>query len=222
VKFYKIQSAEPVAKFLADTILDRLFKGQKVLWLVGGGSGIKVAVAASQILKKQSNLSSLTFTLTDERFGAVGHGDSNWKQLLEAGFSLPGASLRPVLDGKNIEVTTKLFAEGLKEELDIADYSIGLFGIGTDGHTAGILPNSPAVSSKDYAAFYKTPEFERITMTFDAIKQLDEAVLYAVGEAKKPVLKKLNEAISLSEQPAQFLKTLPKLTVYNDQIGEDL
>jgi 6-phosphogluconolactonase/glucosamine-6-phosphate isomerase/deaminase len=143
VKFYKIQSAEPVAKFLADTILDRLFKGQKVLWLVGGGSGIKVAVAASQILKKQSNLSSLTFTLTDERFGAVGHGDSNWKQLLEAGFSLPGA-------------------------------------------------------------------------------QLDEAVLYAVGEAKKPVLKKLNEAISLSEQPAQFLKTLPKLTVYNDQIGEDL
>ena len=38
--------------------------------------------------------------LTDERYGPVGHPDSNWSQLLQKGFDLPQAKLVPVLTGR--------------------------------------------------------------------------------------------------------------------------
>ena len=46
------------------------------------------------------------------------------------------------------------------EELKIAEYKIGLFGIGVDsGHTAGILPDSEAVNCQELVCSYDTPVF---------------------------------------------------------------
>jgi 6-phosphogluconolactonase/glucosamine-6-phosphate isomerase/deaminase len=126
------------------------------------------------------------------------------------------------LTGKDIETTAKDFASVLSEQIKKADYAIGLFGMGADGHTAGILPNSPAVNAEGYASFYSTPQFGRVTMTFDAIKNLDEAVLYAVGEAKHKMLDKLEQDLELSEQPAQILKKINRLSIYNDYKGEEV
>jgi 6-phosphogluconolactonase/glucosamine-6-phosphate isomerase/deaminase len=221
MRFFKISSTQPAAKNIAESIIRKLEENKKVLWLSGGGSGVKVAAEASKLLKNAANLKNLTFTLTDERYGPLGHADSNWQQLIDAGFSLPQATLIPVLTGKDIKTTTEDFGRGLEEELKHADYRIGLFGMGADGHTSGILPNSPAVEAKRFAVFYKTPEFERMTMTFNAIKKVDEGILYAVGEAKHTVLNKLEKNVALSEQPAQILKQLNTLNVYNDYKGED-
>jgi 6-phosphogluconolactonase/glucosamine-6-phosphate isomerase/deaminase len=222
MRFYKTADPKIPAQKLAKSISEHLEKGEKVLWLAGGGSGIVVAVETCRLLNDSGNLKGLTFTLTDERFGEVGHADSNWQQLIDAGFSLAGANLMPVLTGKDIETTAKDFASVLSEQIKKADYAIGLFGMGADGHTAGILPNSPAVNAEGYASFYSTPQFGRVTMTFDAIKNLDEAVLYAVGEAKHKMLDKLEQDLELSEQPAQILKKINRLSIYNDYKGEEV
>jgi 6-phosphogluconolactonase/glucosamine-6-phosphate isomerase/deaminase len=219
--FRKVTSAEAVTNYLTDVLRAKLGAGQRVLWLIPGGSAIGVAVAVAQNLQ-DTDLRGLTVTLTDERYGPVGHADSNWLQLEQAGFSLPGARLVPVLHGHSIEETTTEFAQHLQEYCQGAAYCLGFFGMGPDGHTAGILPNSPAVAMTDWAASYQGPDFMRVTMTAPAIAALSEAVVYAMGEAKAEPLQRLQTELSLAEQPAQALKQVPKLTIFNDQIGESV
>ena len=62
-------------------------------------------------------------------------------------------------------ITTEKFDAILDEELKIAEYKIGLFGIEVDGHTAGILPDSEAVNCQGVILQLWSPVFSRITIT---------------------------------------------------------
>src|SRR3990167_11435143 len=106
IVYRKILSTEPVEDYLVGVLTEKLLDNKKVLWLVPGGSAMKVVAAVSRDLAIE-NLANLTVTLTDERYGPVGHKDSNWPQLEAAGFKLEGASLQPVLIDKDLEETTK-------------------------------------------------------------------------------------------------------------------
>ena len=135
----------------------------------------------------------------------------------EKGFDIKDAKIIPTLTGDSRDITTKKFIEILEEEFKKADYKIGLFGIGADGHTAGILPNSVATESKDLACGYDTELFSRITLTFRAIEKLDEVVAFAQGEEKWEVLDDLQKKdIDVKVQPAQILKKVPVLTIFTD------
>lgn len=222
MQFRKISDTQPVAQFIASQLSYHLKLSEKVLWLVPGGSSIQIAVETAKILEG-TDLKYLTVTLTDERFGTVGHENSNWYQLQQAGFVLPSATLIPVLEGQDRTKTTQAYADNLRAALAGNDYRLGFFGIGADGHTAGILPGSPAVFANEYAASYDAGNFERITMTENAIKQLDEVIVYATGESKWPVLDSLqDENKHIPEQPAQLLKLVPKLTIFNDYKGDSI
>lgn len=219
--FKKVHSAEAVTDYLVTVIQDKLAAGQKVLWLVPGGSAITVAAAVSKRLAR-ADLQNLTVTLTDERYGSVGHPDSNWLQLEQAGFRLPGARLVPVLHGHPVGETTLEFAQHLQEYCQESIYCLGFFGIGPDGHTAGVLPGSPAITATEWAVSYQVPEFLRVTMTPPAIAALSEVVVYAMGEAKAEALANLQKDLSLAEQPAQALKQVATVTIFNDQIGDSV
>lgn len=209
---------EDTADFIASSILKQLESGKRVLFFVTGGSSIAVGVKVAELLRRRW-YKSLTITLTDERYGPVGHIDSNWHQLIEKGFNIPQAKLIPILNGNSRTVTTKKFNKILNEEFMIAEYKIGLFGIGTDGHTAGILGESDAVQSNDLAFGYDTRSFSRITITPRAIEKLDEAVVWVQGKDKWGVLKDLEKDISIKKQPAQILKKVPLLTIFSDYPG---
>jgi 6-phosphogluconolactonase/glucosamine-6-phosphate isomerase/deaminase len=223
MKLYKVAAPEQAAEFIAAALSAPLTEGKQVLWLVPGGSAIVLAAAVAKLLQNVP-LTKLTVTLTDERYGPVGHPDSNWLQLEQAGFMpLPGAQLLPVLTGASRDETVARFSDVLKEQLAAADYALGLFGIGADGHTAGILPHSPAVISQDFAAGYDAGQFQRITMTPQAIAQLDEAIVSAMGDTKWPVIDELETTDKpIPDQPAQQLKQVPKLTIFNDHKGDSL
>ncbi len=207
--------AAEAAHALANKISHQLSLGKQVLFFATGGSGIDVCVKVSEILRTMPH-QNLTITLTDERYGAVGHVDSNWQQLLDKGFSLPEARLLPVLTENNSQITCQKFNRVLETEFAKDSYKIGLFGIGADGHTAGILPHTEAINSKDLAYTYKTEKFERITITPKTILALDEAVVYAKGEEKWKTLEDLKISRDIHDQPAQILKTVPLLTMFTD------
>lgn len=210
------ESTQPAIDHLVDTLTEHLQAGEKVVWLLSGGSGAKVCLEVAKHLENIS-LEKLYVTLTDERYGNVGHADENWQQLLDAGFALPGASLYRPLQGLDRTQTTTDFATWLQEHIQAADYRVGLFGIGPDGHTAGIKPGSPAAVSTAWAADFTGEDFERITMTFPAIEALDEAVVQAMGAEKAPTLRQLAETdTDLIDQPAQVLKAVKKSTLYTD------
>lgn len=222
ISYIRTSSPDKPAEYLYSAIRQRLERGNKVLWLVPGGSSVTVAVKTAELLAGAPELENLTITLTDERYGLPAHDDSNWQQLLGAGFSLNNANMQPVLTGKSMDDMTKTFGSTLKKGLDAPGFKIGLFGMGSDGHTSGILPGSPAIKSRDYAASYDGGRYKRITTTPAAISKLDEAVLYALGRDKWPTIKKLQTDAGVDVQPAQILKTVPKLTVFSDYEGGEL
>jgi 6-phosphogluconolactonase len=207
------------ADYISSAIATQLNAEKSVLWLVPGGSSIEVALIVAESLA-DIDLSKLTMTLTDERYGEVGHVDSNWKQLEDGGFDLPGATLIPVLTGVSMVETVNRYGEAIRSAMSEVDYSIGFFGIGPDGHTAGILPGSPAATATTTTAGYEAEKFLRITITKSAISRLDEAVIYAVGENKWPIVEALNGTIVQEDWPALYLKQAGKLTVFSD--NEDL
>ena len=220
-EFIKISSIDPVVDYLSDTISTVLAQDKKVLWLVPGGSSIKIAAEVSKRLAG-SSLKNLYVSLTDERYGDVGHADSNWLQLEQAGFNLPEANLRPVLIGQDFDKTIEEYGKEIDKDMQAVDFRIGFFGIGPDGHTAGVLPGSPAVSDKGLTSGYDAGVFKRVTITASAIDRLDEAVVYAVGQDKWPVIDQLDTDIPVNQQPAQMLKAVPRLMIFNDHKSSQL
>ena len=79
-----ISTENPIAaaaEHLTRVITTHLSAGERVLWLLSGGSGSKVVIETAKQLAS-SNLENLSVTLTDERFGSIGHADENWQQAL--------------------------------------------------------------------------------------------------------------------------------------------
>lgn len=210
------QPIKSAANSLAATIKQKLQNNSRVLWLLSGGSSLTIANLVAEELSGL-DLDKLSVTMTDERYGEIGHNDENWQTLIDNGFSLSGAKLYRPLNGESRQKATANLAAWLKEELKLADYKIGIFGMGADGHTAGIKPSSSAVDSPDLAADFTGDDFERITITPLAIKQLDEAVIQISGADKKDQLQQLlTSSLPLNDQPAQALKSIATANIYSD------
>lgn len=221
INFYNSSDYTTVAKFIADKINGHINNGERVLWLVPGGSAIKVAVKATELISEK-HPDKLSISLTDERYGELGHKDSNWQQLEDSGFSLNGAKLHPVIKDKDFQTTSDSYDRYIERELKRSDYKIALFGMGADGHIAGILPNSEAHNAQSYVASYETPQYKRITITKKAILELDEAVVFAIGKPKWRALDELEKNMPINYQPAQILKEIPSVYVFNDYKGEKI
>jgi len=215
MEYVHVTDTKPVTKYLAETISSHLADGEKVLWILSGGSGGKVCAEVSKRLT--GDLSGLITTLSDERYVPLGDPDENWQQLIDYGFSVPGATTYRPIQGKDRASTAADLGQWLKTQYGQTDYKIGLFGMGTDGHTAGLKPGTTAVTATGWATDFSGDDFERITMTFDAIKQLDEVVIQAMGADKTEILDTfIHQGLPPEAQPAQVLKLVAKSTLFTD------
>lgn len=220
IQFVKADPKKAIS-LMTTRLKAELKKQQRVLWVVPGGSNIPVVAKIMKALPDQAT-TRLAIMLSDERFGPLDHPDSNMKQLYDAGFESKRASVLPVLrPGVAVAETTELYGEAARIAFEAADVIIVQLGMGADGHIAGILPGSIATHpSNEWTVAYETPEFARITLTPFALRHASEAVVATFGDAKRKALQSLrNTSLSLSEQPAQLLKELPKVTIINDQMG---
>jgi 6-phosphogluconolactonase/glucosamine-6-phosphate isomerase/deaminase len=207
---------------LAERLVKELNQDRQILWLLSGGSNVGASV---EIMNKiPSTLSQkLNLLLVDERYGPAGHRDSNWQQLLEAGFQLKQAAAWPVLnESLSFSDTEARYNDLAAECFQKSDIIIAQLGIGNDGHIAGILPESIAASEQQALVVgYEGGTYKRLTMSFPALQNCDAVYVFAYGESKAEALGKLHDQqLPWAEQPAQMLKQLPEAYIYNDQIGE--
>jgi 6-phosphogluconolactonase len=206
---------------LADKIILFLNKGVRVLWLIPGGSNIPIAADVMKIIRSDAEvalLDNLTITLTDERYGPIGHPDSNWKQLQDTGINLAGIKAYPIIDGSSLLEMVAKFGDTVEKILTSTDVIVGQFGMGADGHIAGILPHSPAVSEEVLpTAGYESKPFTRVSLTFPILRKISTAYMFVSIETKKDAIYRLHKNdVSLDEQPAQILKEIPEVYVYID------
>lgn len=205
---------------ITERLLALLPTHQRVVWVVTGGSSIPALVKVLADLP-DALTEKLAIMLSDERYGPLGHPDSNMQQYAEAGLQAKRATIVPVLRADvAMEETAKIYNDAVKAAFTAADYIFATLGMGPDGHIAGILPDSEAVQATTLVTAYAAANFKRITMTFAALKQVDECALLVFGEAKRQALENLRDTeLPLREQPAQIIKQIPRCIVWNDQIG---
>ena len=224
MKFVNCSDAAVGIEILADRIASELVAGHTVLWLLPGGSNIPASVAVMGKLRHDcpEKIKNLTLLLSDERYGPLKHVDSNYFQLKQAGFTEGDATFIQTLVNATLDDTVKYYGEAYQELLAKQPVVIGQFGMGADGHIAGVLPGSPAVTSQESAVCYDAGQFERITLTLKSLKKVKAAYVFVFGEPKCQALQTLRgQSLPVQDQPAQLFKTLPEATIFNDQLGDE-
>lgn len=221
MQFIKSADGKEGVEAMAKEIATALSEGKRVLWLICGGSNIPLAKRAMDLLRAEAKggVANLTVGQTDERFGPVGHKDSNWQQMLEAGFDFSDVAVRPILFGGSGEETVERYAKTLAEDFASNDLVVAQFGIGPDGHVAGMLPHTGGLNEERLAFGYDSSPFVRITMTPPAFARVASAYAFAFGESKHEAVQMLqNEAFAIDDAPCKLLLSVPESYLYSDQL----
>ena len=220
MKFIHASDWHPAIAVVQARLEQELKAGKKVLWLISGGSNLAASVHLMLNLD-QALTPNLTIMPVDERYGVVGHADSNEGQLLAAGFDAKQAKLIQLLQPEtSFAATADRFDRLARQAFTDCDMVIAQLGMGADGHIAGILPHSAAVTSPDFVAAYASEPFQRLTLTHHALKRLSVAYVLAFGADKQAALDLLTaKMVPYSEQPAQMLKELPEAYVFSDMVS---
>lgn len=237
------QSAGNLRETLVSRILGRLRSNAPVVLLLSGGSAAPIGAAVCRDIEDalhmnataQNNtaadegLPECMISLVDERFGPAGHPDSNWNFLEPLARNWHYLKPFPLLtgtsgSGEDFGITVESFNRflaGIAQQQQCGEIFVAaLFGIGEDGHTAGILPESPAAvispDSERFASGYKSIPHTRITIAPPFFSHIDLALVWISGPEKQQVIKSVQRNISPAVQPAQFLKQAKETVIFTD------
>lgn len=153
----------------------------------------------------------------DERFGKAFHKNSNEEVIKQSGLlyylKKNGIEFYKALRGKNFLQTAADYSETVSELFEKFPKKIGIMGIGTNLHTAGIFPNSTVERSLNLVIADEVEDKfpQRITLTMRALAEFNTFIIMAFGEEKeKPLLKMLDEKENdMKGFPAIFYRKAP-------------
>lgn len=226
------------AEYTCSRLLAALDGKSSVFLLLSAGSWVKIYSSMVSILPTL-DMSKLTFGLVDERYVPKGHVDSNEQQISETKlirkFVDHGATFIPTI--QDMQIDPSINAESIdslyKQILSKKIHFILTLGLGSDGHTAGILPSSDAqlfesrFGDEKMLVYYETiakettnPYRKRFTVSPSCIQKADEVIVFAVGAEKKPMIDRLSYSLEPTHSfPAGILRTISdKVTIYTDKV----
>ncbi|KTB91728.1 6-phosphogluconolactonase [Pseudomonas syringae ICMP 11293] len=220
---HDFDTAQQLADALAQTVAERLKQaisenGLATLVVSGGRS----PVAFFQRLAAQPlEWSKVVISLADERFVPTEHADSN------AGLLHRHLLQGPVAKAKFLGLYS--VASSVEEAAQAADQALAelppidvlILGMGDDGHTASLFPNSPNLSEaldlqgerRCLPMLAPSVPHQRLTLTRRLLASARSPILSVSGQAKLDTLRTALEGDDLAEMPVRaFLN--PSLEIY--------
>lgn len=209
---------------------------RSVFLLLSAGSWVEIYASMASIVPV-IDMSRLTFGLVDERHVPKGHLDSNEQQIFASKLTQKlidcGATFIPTIQDTDADPTicAEIVDSAYKHVLLQKPYVMLTLGLGTDGHTAGILPSptqkifASRFSDEKTYVYYQTtrhetqnPHSKRFTITPACIQRADEVIVFAKGVEKKPMLDRLLLPPGpIHTFPAGILRTISdKVTIFTD------
>ena len=174
----------------AHDLLKKLVNKDTLLALSGGTS-----VDYQAILVDTSDVIPGAICVVDERYGGEFHKDSNELLLKNQGvkdfadeFCIES---HKILKGKNFLETAKIYGKEIEDLFTRFKKRIGVMGVGTNLHTAGIFPKSVAAHSPDYVVAEEiSGKFpKRISLTMKALGEFTSFIIMMFGNEKKEAVR---------------------------------
>ncbi len=176
--------------------------GRFALNLSGGSTPKQVyRLLAGEPFLKEVDWRKVGFFWGDERFVPFDHPSSNFRMAFEALLShLPiaeGQIHRPPVDAASPQQAAALYDKELRAFYGARDlaperplFDLTLLGLGTDGHTASLFPDTPALEERDAwaAAVVGAMPEPRVTLTYPALESSAAIVFLIAGAEKKKIL----------------------------------
>ncbi|GAB2802998.1 6-phosphogluconolactonase [Halomonas shantousis] len=204
------QLAESVARALEADLAER----ERVLLVVSGGSTPVPFFAA--LSRMALPWARIDITLADERWVAPDHADSNARLIRE--HLLVNAAAEAAFHSLTTDdATPEQGVDAVSRRIEALPWpaSVVILGMGGDGHTASLFPDSPelglALSTDAPAVAVRAPSVPqpRITLSATRLHQTQRHVLHVNGDDKRAVLARALSGDDVRELPIRAFLTSP-------------
>ncbi len=143
--------------------------------------------------------------IVDERFVPFNDDKSNYKMILSTlldAVEIPKENIHPISTSEDSPRAAALtYEQEMISHFDLLqnnypEFDLILLGIGEDGHTASLFPNSPALNETEHLTASVSPgdpaKKERITITFPVINNSKNVFFLVSGTNKAKVINKIS------------------------------
>ena len=200
-------------------------RGRFVVALSGGSTPKRLfGILSSEPYISEIDWSNCYFFFGDERYVAHDHVDSNYRMSKENLFDhipCPAKNIFAITtNSEDADIDAKRYEQSVFEQLGKThSFDLIYLGLGPDGHTASLFPNTSALQERTrivVAVYVEKFESWRITFTYPLINSARHVMFLAEGDSKAEILHEILEDKNTT-YPAQEIRATTALHWYLDQ-----
>ena len=204
-----------LANRVAGALEEGLLQRSSASLVVSGGSTPRGVF--TQLSQRPIDWPRVNVTLADERWVPASHADSNERLVCETllqDAAAPANFVSLYLDGSSAQVAQEAVAQRLAA-LDTFD--VVMLGMGEDGHTASLFPESTALAqgldlANKSPCIAVTPPHaphDRMSLTLQRLADTRTLILHITGDRKREVFEEAFARGDALRWPVAALDTLP-------------
>ena len=195
-ELYELESFDTEAcDLIYKEISHKLSKTQNKLNIALSGGSTPLPIL-SLLKEKKIDWSRIVFFIVDERNVNIKSEDCNFYNLNNIFFKhIPSKKYQMISGEKSLEDDILLYDELLRKKVfqlnEKPRFDFIFLGMGLDGHTASIFPNSSAQRENKKLVIknkIRNNDIERLTMTYPVLLNADQTIIIIKGLKKKRLL----------------------------------
>lgn len=188
-------------------------RGQFSVALSGGSTpNVIYQILSQPPYANQINWSKVWLFWGDERSAPPDHPESNYHAAMQSGLSHlplnPHQVFRMQAENLPEKDTAQEYETLLHKYLGPHLFDLVMLGMGEDGHTASLFPNTKALSVQDrlvVSNWVPQKKTWRMTITYPCIRKSRSVVFYVMGSSKQTILSNVLKAPASSPFPSSSI-----------------
>lgn len=197
------KSHEDLAQSAADSLVQRVRAGARIIGLSGGSSPRRMYEILGSRFREELDTSELVWVLEDERCVPPEHEESNSRMIRTSLFANGMAGSHRFLRFRTELEEPPVIAREFERDwhhASIVGLDVAVLGVGDDGHTASLFPGTSifSVTSRVAAEVY-VPRLQgwRVTLTLPVLERTTFNLVIATGESKRPIIEQVKHGAEL-------------------------